>query len=74
MFLGRAIANSCQRAMILYAANPNTVLSPPIILTLGTVTFCVSMLDVMIEFVFIRKNVAIKWFNGAKRQFVISDP
>ena len=50
MFLGRAIANTCQWAMILYAANPNAVFSPPVVLTLGTVAFCVSMLDVMIEF------------------------
>lgn len=50
ILIGRAIANGCQWGMILYAAPSNTVISPPVILTLGTVTFVVSMLDIMIEF------------------------
>jgi hypothetical protein len=44
------IANACQWAMILYAANPDVeIISPPVILVLGTITFVVGMVDIWIE-------------------------
>jgi hypothetical protein len=51
------IANACQWAMILYAANPDVeIISPPIILVLGTITFVVGMVDIWIE-ILIRQMV-----------------
>lgn len=50
ILLGRTIANGCQWAMILYAATyPNSVISPPVILALGTVIYFISTLDAMID-------------------------
>jgi hypothetical protein len=44
------IANACQWAMILYAANPDVeIISPLIILVLVTIAFVVSMVDIWIE-------------------------
>ena len=46
----RLIANICQWAMTMYAATADVaILSPPIILTLGTIIFMVGNLDIMIE-------------------------
>ena len=45
---GRMIANACQWMMILYAATGD-VISPPIILSLGTIVFIMGNLDVAIE-------------------------
>jgi hypothetical protein len=33
-----------------YTANPNIVISPPVVLTLGAIAFFVSMVDIIIEF------------------------
>jgi len=50
MATGRLIANTCQWAMTMYAATADVaILSPPIILTLGTIIFIVGNLDIMIE-------------------------
>ena len=48
-FLVRAINNCCQFGMVLYASNPNAIISPPVIIALGTIAFTVSMLDVMMD-------------------------
>lgn len=48
--LGRAVANSCQWGMVLCAANPDVVISPPVVLALGTIAFFVGAVDIMIEF------------------------
>ena len=36
--------------MILYAVNPDTVVSPTVIITLGSIAFITGMLEVTIEF------------------------
>ena len=54
------IANACQWAMILYAANPDVeIISPPIILVLGTITFVVGMVDIWIE-IWLREAVGLE--------------
>jgi hypothetical protein len=45
----RALANTGQLAMIFYAANPDTVMSPPIILLLGSIVYFVSMMEIALE-------------------------
>lgn len=35
--------------MVLYAANPNAIISPTVIIILGTLAFCFSMLDIIID-------------------------
>jgi len=45
----RSIANTGQLAMIFYAVNPDTVVSPPIILLLGSIVYFVSMMDIALE-------------------------
>lgn len=43
--------------MILYAANTDTIISPPVIFALGAVAFSVSMLETAIEFLIISRPV-----------------
>jgi hypothetical protein len=45
----RSLANTGQLAMIFYAANPDTVIYPPIILLLGSIVYFLSMMDIALE-------------------------
>jgi hypothetical protein len=45
---GRSLVNIGNWGMIVYAANPDTIISPRVILTLGSVVFILSMVDVLI--------------------------
>lgn len=54
--IARLMANACQWAMIVYGATVDTtILSPPIILALGTLTFVLGIVDNMIE-IFLRER------------------
>ena len=46
-FLGQIINNTCQYAMVLYAADPNTTVTPTVIITLGSITYFFSILEIM---------------------------
>lgn len=46
----------CQYAMILYAANPDTVISPPIIISLGTITIFFNGMEVVIDLFIARER------------------
>ena len=47
--LVRSIADTGQLAMAFYATYPSNMLSPPIILTIGSIVYFVSMMDVALE-------------------------
>lgn len=46
---GRSINNLCQGIIVAITANPNSVVSPPLVLGIGTIAFLVSMVDIIIE-------------------------
>jgi hypothetical protein len=48
--LGKYISNTAQWMMILYAANPNMIISPPVVLAFGTIAFLFSELEAAIDF------------------------
>jgi hypothetical protein len=47
--IGRTVNNVCQWIMVIYAANPESIIVPAVIIALGTVAFFFSMLDVTID-------------------------
>ena len=51
-FAGRASSNTAQWAMTLYAAYPDTIISPPVIIALGSLVFAFGMLDLAIDLFF----------------------
>jgi hypothetical protein len=48
--IGKLISNTCQYSMILYAANPDTIVSPTVVISLGSVWYFLCVLDLMFEF------------------------
>ena len=53
---GKGVANICGWSMILYAANPDTIISPPVIIVLGTFVFYFNMVDIIIEINLLRRE------------------
>jgi hypothetical protein len=54
---GRSINNLCQGTIVAITANPDSVVSPPLVLALGTIAFLVSMVDIIIEIYIPRARV-----------------
>ena len=47
--VGKISSNIVQYSMVLYAANPDIIISPPVVIALGSVAFFFNGMDVIID-------------------------